>query len=1328
MLGCGPQQLVLGPRVQQLFERLWYGLPQHAKRYDYARLVLYCADNRACQAAFLVDGGYLSASDERWVQLKLDALLALQAQQEQQLEAAQAAAARSCAYLRCANLGGSGGPAAGQGEGSQRCSQPTANPPPLPPACDPLRAREYTLRHADCAAVHQAGGLVSAMEPTGLAGQLVTVLQQLGSSVGSVEAALAAEDSAAAARGLAADWQPDAHIEAEVDALRSVITGAADRLAALLRTLRQQCSPAGRRTAGYAAPLYARVACEVLALCLSLAPQCGVSEEAQLHLAQAALRCLVSSGRSLLVGGSTQPEALASMVSGAATLGSELQHVASVQLQLAAECLQAPGFTAEAAAETASPAQFAEWLAAAADQLQRLGRERSTAHLYRQLLPTFVDAVMPLAQSMAAALLDWWRRPAAQQGQQLEAAQAAAARSCAYLRCANLGGGGGPAAGQGEGSQRCSVCRAVWYCNTACSHADWRAGHRRVCKALGAARAAEKAARRQTAAEAATGGASFPVLLSLSGLQAGGPTSGKRSNSTALQRRLSRAALSMPQADLAARLGALVARLHAAILHPLEATAAVSLAHDTQAFLAAVTAVHTSPDASAQLAPLTSATSVALPQLTLAMRVMCKRVNEWKAFSGDPADLWLLLAAIELLRIAFYVAEFGTLPHQDQLASGIAGVQQLGVDAAELAPPGELTSRLAVQVTMAKELGSSPATGREQRMALPNLARILYSVAQCPAWSTHAAAVAAHRHLAADALAVMLPYLGTLAVGLGLPEDRRPPGCMWPTAGWVAGLISSATFSEALDDWVAAADGASTAAALAAAAQLVLQLPLEEQQQPGRDAAEFRHTAVTVAALPGHLCVRLCKYLAATNRQNTQQRRRVLAQLLPAVCRLPQLLQWAAGSSQQTGFNEQGLHEATALCPPAKFQLVLLCHYVHGCMRQDAPCIASSPADAAAWAGAAAAALRCLPLLQELHSELLRCDAADAALAAGLAEAVNELQPRAAALVFLAVCQLEAVPEAAACEALQALWALHSATCRRVHWAAAAASSPPFQLAGQMVVVQQVVEALSHSMCSAALIKISMCGSTGSQSPAMLKAQRVLRAMSVAHWQALQACGEHISLAQQGAHDDTMLASLAAMLAAGPLSLAVDPGVCQLVKQLWHLMAQDPGFRPRRLRIVMRCSTPGPRFKAFLAHGGYLNTYMEEVLAAATENECEELLMGVLGSIAELRAAAEPLAAAQESDTASDSALRKRLRHGLAGTALSEDTWTMATVQEALEPAQQLAGALFEWWQRPETQQEEQLEAGQAAAARSCAYLHCANLGGGGGPAAGQGEGSQRCR
>jgi len=63
-----------------------------------------------------------------------------------------------------------------------------------------------------------------------------------------------------------------------------------------------------------------------------------------------------------------------------------------------------------------------------------------------------------------------------------------------------------------------------------------------------------------------------------------------------------------------------------------------------------------------------------------------------------------------------------------------------------------------------------------------------------------------------------------------------------------------------------------------------------------------------------------------------------------------------------------------------------------------------------------------------------------------------------------------------------------------------------------------------------------------------------------------------------------------------------------------------------------------------------------------------------------------------------------------------------------LPPARQLATAVLDWWRRRSAQQEVLLKAAQAAAARSCAYLGCANLGGGGGPAAGQGEDSLRCR
>ncbi len=97
------------------------------------------------------------------------------------------------------------------------------------------------------------------------------------------------------------------------------------------------------------------------------------------------------------------------------------------------------------------------------------------------------DAITALHAEVSALL---HRKP--QPGDELELAQVAATRSCAYLRCANLAGKGGSAAGQGAGSQRCSKCRAAWYCGTACSHADWRVGHRRVCRALGAARLAEQ--------------------------------------------------------------------------------------------------------------------------------------------------------------------------------------------------------------------------------------------------------------------------------------------------------------------------------------------------------------------------------------------------------------------------------------------------------------------------------------------------------------------------------------------------------------------------------------------------------------------------------------------------------------------------------------------------------------------------------------------------------------------------------------------------------------------------------------------------------------------
>ena len=84
---------------------------------------------------------------------------------------------------------------------------------------------------------------------------------------------------------------------------------------------------------------------------------------------------------------------------------------------------------------------------------------------------------------LAEALQQCWVLPEQVAAARLEAAQALATRSCA-----NLGLEGGPAVGEAGGSLRCAACRSVWYCGIICSHADWWAGHKRVCKAMAAAR------------------------------------------------------------------------------------------------------------------------------------------------------------------------------------------------------------------------------------------------------------------------------------------------------------------------------------------------------------------------------------------------------------------------------------------------------------------------------------------------------------------------------------------------------------------------------------------------------------------------------------------------------------------------------------------------------------------------------------------------------------------------------------------------------------------------------------------------------------------------
>lgn len=73
-----------------------------------------------------------------------------------------------------------------------------------------------------------------------------------------------------------------------------------------------------------------------------------------------------------------------------------------------------------------------------------------------------VQTRLPLCFAVAHNLRFYFDRPEHAAAARMQAAAAAAARSCAYLACSDLDGRGGPGARQGEGSLKCSACRAVW--------------------------------------------------------------------------------------------------------------------------------------------------------------------------------------------------------------------------------------------------------------------------------------------------------------------------------------------------------------------------------------------------------------------------------------------------------------------------------------------------------------------------------------------------------------------------------------------------------------------------------------------------------------------------------------------------------------------------------------------------------------------------------------------------------------------------------------------------------------------------------------------------
>ena len=118
----------------------------------------------------------------------------------------------------------------------------------------------------------------------------------------------------------------------------------------------------------------------------------------------------------------------------------------------ASVALPGPSLTDRAAAgQQPLPGDLAARLADAQQQLATV----LAATAPEQLLSAFAEQVQPAAAELAAALHAYWQLPEQRAAAELALAQAAAGRSCAYLRCANLGAEGGAATGEGVGSKRC---------------------------------------------------------------------------------------------------------------------------------------------------------------------------------------------------------------------------------------------------------------------------------------------------------------------------------------------------------------------------------------------------------------------------------------------------------------------------------------------------------------------------------------------------------------------------------------------------------------------------------------------------------------------------------------------------------------------------------------------------------------------------------------------------------------------------------------------------------------------------------------------------------
>ncbi|KAL4855281.1 putative MscS family protein [Chlorella vulgaris] len=972
------------------------------------------------------------------------------------------------------------------------------------------------------------------------------------------------------------------------------------------------------------------------------------------------------------------------------------------------------------------------------------GQPSVSAASAASMLKMLREAAQPAAGQLASALLVLWTGPEQWKQAALELAQASAARSCAYLSCSNVCAEGGPAAGQGVGSKRCSQCHTAYYCGTDCSHADWRQGrHGRVCKALAGARQADQQQLPQCALRPLL---RFKVM------------SQTRNELGALLSELSRQAPPSHDADIGLSLlmramhwrNSMISAVQAGgpLLPPSDLRTAGEQLSRIAGRLAAAWAALPSPLCILSVKVWQSRCIVAcvvaegcatvidaasLPPATVLAFCRCVSLllgpgrlllNNLSADSGVPAAELTVAAAMVLQ------AQLGMMTRMLQrVLESDPSVREQWM--AQLAPPPAMVTWLEAAASAAAglPLPGSSQTAEEQAKVIVQLASVVVRLVRPTDCSPYAAAIARSDTLPAKMLSLLVPAIHQAAVVLRLPPERRSQWgwCTWYYAADMAGILSSDGLAEALKAHLCppaqpSDDGSRTGAfsssaqrLLATACQLMVHAPLDMTDE----------TALMVGTLLRGfvgLLGEMCSHIRAALPEPMQQQlagqfhmdyHRLAQQLAQVLPRLPATLQpLVEGGPLQ--------HDAVCLVDVSGGW----CHAVGllQALLASCPTVVSSWSELAAWCTACAALLRGQALTAALVGQYESRPAEQGALSSLVTALRDSTCLIVAAATFAEQHKLSgprqpfgtftrrfAVPAGdvdhtwylnlnSTNQTLLTAWRLHCCAQRDVsqpfgrHCAAMAAAHCQFLQAvvcdaGRSERVLQL--GYAQHVASAIAVCGAMCPAVLALYPALVDLQcqaLVLFAGKLsAEWFGMKLC-----IAQAAAASPHVTVH---MLASGAMET--------MLQQLERSRAQGVALLGAQVEAV--AALLADAYQA-LVHAA------DDVLAAASD-----------GSTA---ARTEELQAAQQSLKAVLSGLIADLSVAAGGQPRVSAAAKMLR-KEAQPAAGQLAAALLVLWTGPEQRKQAALELAQASAARSCAYLSCSNVCGEGGPAAGQVSGAR---